>query len=420
MLDAVAAALDRLGVSGARLGVAVSGGADSVFLLHALREVHRGPLVVLHVNHGLRGAASDEDEAFVRRLAGELPCAVVRAGPVEGNLEQFCRRTRLRWFTEWRAVGLVDWVATGHTASDQAETVLLRLLRGTGPTGLRGVLERTKSGLIRPLLGVSREAVREYLTRQGLAWREDASNEDPRFLRNRVRREVLPLLRELSPAVEGHLVRLAGIAGLEEQYWREQIMPGGPVREVKSLREMHPALRRRVLREWIASVKGDLRRVEEQHIGQLERLVMGARGAGSVTLPGVVATRSFGAVRMACPEAADSRYTKEIVLELDEDRLQGDLRVRTWQPGDRFQPAGRSEPILLKRLFQVARIPLWERENWPIVTDGVSIVWSNRFGVSERFLPTGDTRNILRFVARISGLDESIPSPSTSCILRKQ
>jgi tRNA(Ile)-lysidine synthase len=420
VLDGVAAALDRLGVSGATLGVAVSGGADSVFLLHALRTVHRGRLVVLHVNHGLRGAASDEDEAFVRRLAGALQCEVARGEPVEGNCEQFCREERLRRFAAWRAAGVVDWIATGHTASDQAETVLLRLLRGTGPTGLRGVLPRTRSGLIRPLLGASREAVRDYLTRQGLAWREDASNEDPRFLRNRVRRELLPLLRELSPAVEGHLVRLAGIAGLEEQYWREQMAPGGAVREVRALRELHPALRRRVLREWIASVKGDLRRIDEQHIGQLERLVMGARGEGSVTLPGVVATRSFGAVRMACPGAADSRYTEEIVLELDEERLEGKLHVRAWQPGDRFQPAGRSEPILLKRLFQVARIPLWERENWPIVTDGVSIVWSNRFGVDERFLPTGDTRNILRFVARISGLDESISPSSTSCILRKQ
>ena len=420
MLDAVAAALDRLGVSGATLGVAVSGGADSVFLLHALRAVHRGRLVVLHVNHGLRGSASEEDEAFVRRLAGELPCAVARGGPVEGNLEQFCRRTRLRWFAEWREAGLVDWVATGHTASDQAETVLLRLLRGTGPTGLRGVLERTKSGLIRPLLGVSREAVREYLAGQGMAWREDASNEDPRFLRNRVRREVLPLLRELSPAVEGHLARLAGIAALEEGYWREQMPAAAPVREVGALREMHPALRRRVLRDWVAAAKGDLRRMEERHIGQLERLVMDSRGEGAVTLPGVVATRSFGAIRMACPGAADSRYTEEIVLELDEERLQGELRLRAWQPGDRFQPAGRSEPILLKRLFQVARVPLWERENWPIVTDGVSIVWSNRFGVDARFAPNGDTRNILRFTARISRVDESIPSSSTSCILRKQ
>jgi tRNA(Ile)-lysidine synthase len=420
VLDAVAAALNRLGVSGAKLGVAVSGGADSVFLLHALRSVHDGPLVVLHVNHGLRGAASDADEAFVRCLAGDLPCYVAEGGVVVGNLEQSCRRARLQLFSQWRAAGAVDWVATGHTASDQAETVLLRLLRGTGPTGLRGVLPRTKSGLVRPLLGVSREAVREYLRRHGLAWREDASNDDPRFLRNRVRKELLPLLRDLSPAVEGHLVRLAAIAGLEERYWQEQITAGGPVRDVNFLRSLHPALRRRTLRDWISLVKGGLNRIETQHVEQLERLVLQTAGEGTVTLPGVTAVRSFDSVRLSRPGAPEYRYTEEVVLELDEERLQGELRVRVWQPGDRFQPAGRKEPILLKKLFQSARIPLWERKNWPIITDGVSIVWAHRFGADQKFVASVDSRNILRFSAQISGLDESISSSSTSCILRKQ
>jgi len=267
---------------------------------------------------------------------------------------------------------------------------------------------------------VSREDVREYLSCQGLEWREDASNDDPRFLRNRVRKELLPILRNLSPAVESHLVRLAATAGIEERYWQEQMPAGGPVRDVNSLRALHPALRRRVLRDWIASVKGDLNRIETQHLDQLEDLVMRASGEGAVTLPGVSATRSFGAIRMARPGAAEYRYTEEVVLELDEERLQGQLRVRAWQSGDRFQPAGRKEPILLKKLFQSAQVPLWERKNWPIITDGVSIVWAYRFGADERFAATIDTRNILRFSAQISGLDESNSSSSTSCILRKQ
>jgi tRNA(Ile)-lysidine synthase len=420
VLEAVRAALERFHLSGSTLGVAVSGGADSVFLLHALRALHDGPLVVLHVNHGLRGADSDADEAFVRRLAGDLPVYVAEGGAVVGNLEQSCRQARLRLFAQWRAEGLVDWIATGHTASDQAETVLLRLLRGTGPTGLRGVLPRTRSGLVRPLLGVSREAIREYLAARSLPWRDDASNDDPRFLRNRVRKELVPLLRELSPAVEGHLVRLAAIAELEERFWKEQLPPAGPVRDVNSLRRLHPALRQRAFQDWIASVKGDRNRIETQHLRQLEQLVMQAEGEGTVTLPGVSATRSFGAIRMVRPGVPDSRYTEDVVLELDEEKLQGELHVRVWQPGDRFRPAGRREPILLKKLFQIARIPSWERKNWPIITDGVNIVWANRFGVDQRFVVNSDTRNILRFAAQISGLDESISSSSTSCILRKQ
>lgn len=420
MLAAVAAALADLRLSGQSLGVAVSGGADSVFLLHALRRCHDGPLVVLHVNHGLRGPDSDADEAFVRQLADDLPFLSAPSQPVSGNLEQHCRRERLRLFAAWIATGQVQRVATGHTASDQAETLLLRLLRGTGPTGLRGILPATRAGLVRPLLALSRSAIRSYLTENHLPWREDASNASPRFLRNRVRAELLPLLTTLSPAIETHLGRLADTVRLEEEYWQAQLPPPADVLDVNSLRQSPPALRRRILRQSIALAKGDLQRIEKQHLDEVERLVLQPAGDGAVTLPGLTVTRSLDWLRLAGPAAPEYRYTEKVLLDLDGDRLQGPLRVRAWQPGDRFQPEGHAEPLLVKNLFQTARIPLWQRKNWPIITDGVNVVWVYRFGTDAKLVASGNTRNILRIDTQISGLDESIPSSSTSCILREQ
>ena len=182
--------------------VAVSGGPDSVALLLALVEVGAGPLTVGHVNHQLRGGESDADEAFVRELAGRLGLAVAVAAlpPGEGNVEATARRLRYDFL---HSVG--GWVATGHTLDDQAETVLHHLIRGTGLDGLRGIAATGR--VLRPLLTVGRADVREYLGER--PYRVDASNADPAFTRNRIRAEVLPLLRTFNPRVTESLGRLA-------------------------------------------------------------------------------------------------------------------------------------------------------------------------------------------------------------------
>jgi tRNA(Ile)-lysidine synthase len=216
----IRAALQRAGVSGPGV-VAVSGGADSVALLHALAPDRP---TVAHLNHRLRGADSDADAAFVATLYPSLrhpieaiDVAAVAAGD---NLEGTARRVRYDFLARVaREVG-ATWVATGHTLDDQAETVLHRLLRGTGLRGLRGIaaVRELVPGilLVRPMLRVSRADVIAHLTAGGHAWREDATNRDPAFTRNRIRHELLPLLRTFNPAVESVLGRLAVQA--EEQY----------------------------------------------------------------------------------------------------------------------------------------------------------------------------------------------------------
>ena len=212
--------------------VAVSGGPDSVALAHALLGLRRegilGKLVVAHVNHGLRGAESDADEAFVADLVdqwrandrGLLHCRTIHTTTAElaqqlgENIEAIAREHRYEWLAHIASEEEADWVAVGHTADDQAETVLFRLLRGSGLDGLRGMSPRRPlTGvieLLRPLLALRRQDVLAYLQREGLPFREDSSNRDLGFTRNRIRHQMIPQLqRDYNPALTDVLCRLA-------------------------------------------------------------------------------------------------------------------------------------------------------------------------------------------------------------------
>jgi tRNA(Ile)-lysidine synthase len=234
LVTKVGQSLRRFGVGGGMV-VAVSGGPDSVALLRALvasgTHSSAGPLVVAHLNHGLRGAESDGDEDFVRSLCAELGIVAhcesldVRSAAIGANLEATARRLRYDWLAGIaRQVG-AEWVATGHTANDQAETVLHRLLRGAGLAGLRGIAPRreltTGVTLIRPLMSVNRQEVIDYLEEIGQPTRLDSTNLDPALTRNRLRHELLPLLAEqYNPQVIACLCRLAAQA--EEMFVTEE------------------------------------------------------------------------------------------------------------------------------------------------------------------------------------------------------
>ncbi|MBL8237400.1 MAG: tRNA lysidine(34) synthetase TilS, partial [Bryobacterales bacterium] len=300
MLERVEGIISRYNMlpAGSHVGVAVSGGADSVFLLHFLAARGNLELTVLHVNHGLRGADSDGDAAFVEALAGELrlPFSGHRMGAATGNLEQYCRRERMAFFARAMAGGRVGRVATGHTATDQAETVMMRLLRGAGTTGLRGILPVTAEGLIRPLLGVSREEVRGWLRERGYEWREDATNEAEDFLRNRVRRRLLPVMRELDGECEAALGRVAELAWEDEDYWRREAGAvleragrwerGALVLDRRELTGLHRALLGRAVRMGLERGLGSLRRLDRGHVERVMALATGASGEGALDVPG--------------------------------------------------------------------------------------------------------------------------------------
>ncbi len=458
LLERIAEIISRYSMvePGYAVGVAVSGGADSVALLHILFSL--APrwnlrLRVLHLDHGLRGEESREDARFVAALAQALGLPVeIRAADVAGlacrsgeNLEQAARDARFAFFRELLTAGTVDRVALGHTRSDQAETVLYRLLRGAGAAGLAGIRPVTRDGFIRPLIETDRGEILAFLKANNIPWREDSSNLDLRFDRNRIRHQLLPqLVRDWNPALPQVLARMAAVAHDEECYWEAEIdrlAPSFLVREpsavllrLEGLSDLPRAAVRRLIRRAVSEAKGDLRRFDFLHIERLRELAESRTGAGRLRLPGLEAVRSFGWLRLAPPApptpgndyrysvsapgrypipgsgkvicleriAADSTYPFEKSGyntgregELDGSRLSASLELRNWRPGDRFRPGGRRE-AKLKELFQQARIPAWERAGWPVLTSGNRIVWTRRFGVAEGFAPTPGSREVLR------------------------
>ena len=241
MLRALAAALRGLELEGCRIAVAASGGIDSTVLAHALGTlaVRRAlELSIAHVNHGLRGAASDADETFVRELARSLglPFAAERVDPRalvgaarssrgRPTLQEAARRLRDQALRRMARAAGAQHVVTAHTCDDQAETVLLRLLRGSGPAGLGGIPERSRDGVVvRPLLRISRAEIERFARMRGIAWREDASNADPRYARSRLRRDWLPGLRDaFNPRLLRAIAQLAE-AERRESEWIEEIV----------------------------------------------------------------------------------------------------------------------------------------------------------------------------------------------------
>lgn len=421
---------------GARLGVAVSGGADSVALLDILGRLGYR-LHILHVNHQLRGRESDEDEQFVRQLGQQrgIPVEVLRAPPPSSgeNLEQALRRIRYAFFDQARRNLGLDRVATGHTLSDQAETVLLRLVRGAGVQGLCGIHPVTHRGIIRPLLETGRDDVRSYLRQRELPWREDSSNDDLQLERNRIRREILPRIREaLNPRVEEALARAAALAWEDEHEWQRRtgqaVEELGPLRiplvvEAAWLRGLGPALGRRVIRRLLAEAAGSDRRLTMRHMDAVWRLAAAPEGSGRLRLPGAEAWRSLGWIRFGPAGWKSSPAPTEAVLETwGEARLGGwsllvsqsppsdaaacyaeiseldgaaaafPLKLRFRRPGDRFQPAGREAPAKVKELLQRAGIPSWERDEWPMVESGGRLAWCRGFGAAAWAAPRPDTQ----------------------------
>ncbi|PIQ84141.1 MAG: tRNA lysidine(34) synthetase TilS [Candidatus Omnitrophica bacterium CG11_big_fil_rev_8_21_14_0_20_63_9] len=306
----------RLLTSGERVVVAVSGGADSVALLHLLISLPRSwrlSVHVAHLDHGLRPESSDDAE-FVNSLAQrwQVPCTIERRDvrrrcAQEGwSLEDGARRVRYEFLLELAQRHSAGRLALAHTADDQAETVLLRLLRGSGLLGLGAMPpQRQLSGvaLIRPLLGIWRLELLAYLRHVRVGFREDASNRDVRFVRNRIRHELLPLLEQrYNPHVKGLLTQLAEQSRWEYAYleqaaqrqWRRTAKPtaeGGLRIAVDRFARQPKAVQRHLIRQAVRQLKGDLTAFEFKHWREVEQLFLDRPNGTIVHLPGGVRLR---------------------------------------------------------------------------------------------------------------------------------
>lgn len=424
------AELRRLGADTSALLVAVSGGADSVALLDALarwggRQAAGAKLYLAHLNHQLRGAESDEDENFVRELAARwnLPAIIERldvraeAAATGQNLEATARRLRYEFLHCAAQIGETPFVLTAHTQDDQAETVLMRLLRGSGATGLRGIHSTVALAedcqLLRPLLAVTRAEVLAHCEQYGVAYRTDSSNLSAEFMRNRIRHEVLPLLRTFNPRVSEVLARTAELLTVEEAYLdnaaRQSLvtcLTSAGRLSVPALLAQPVALRRRVLRAWGQAAGVSL---ETVHLVALERLASRSQSGRQCELPGGwCVTREFDELRLThaktatLPEAstllpqvwrtagaiefggykfalrrdlaraegeqlaAEASKSSWAVL-LGESSVLDELALRTRQAGDAYVPAGRHRPVKLKTLLIRHKIAKAVRDGYPVL-----------------------------------------------------
>jgi tRNA(Ile)-lysidine synthase len=328
---------DRTILPGSRVGVAVSGGADSVALLRildSLRDELGITLMVAHLNHSLRGSESEADAAFVENLAraGGLRFEqrvedVNAVAEREGwNLEDAGRRLRRRFFEDLVEEGSADRIAVAHTADDQAETLLAHLMRGTGTTGLGGIYP-VAGPVVRPLLAMRRQDLRDYLRSLGQEWREDSTNSDTRRLRARIRKELLPLIeQDFSPTIVGHLNELARFAREEERFWNAFVeelflklarLTDDGVR-IKTVDLLGPlkmptqessasdatadkagastrAVTERLIRRLYEAVRGDRRELGAIHVEKIIALASSLENGCKVELPrGIAVEREFG------------------------------------------------------------------------------------------------------------------------------
>ena len=450
--------------AGDRVGVAVSGGADSVGLLRMLLELRQELGIVpsvVHLNHSLRGAESDADEHFVRELAQENgleffaeTCDIKEyAGQHKLTLEAAARELRYKFFERLLCDGKVAKIATAHTLDDQAETVLLKMLRGAGTRGLAGIYPKLiipqpavdsstqrsvhssqpEKSIIRPFLAIRHAEVENHLRDLSQPWREDSSNRDLRHTRNRIRHEVLPLLQALNPAVRETLSEVAEIARAEESYWSQEVLRllplatasldrggiqiGGPVYHEAPL-----ALKRRLVRAAAHSIGLDL---EFRHIDTLlteqnrGRMQLSANWAAlqdadkiqieptspapanyeyRLPLPGETVVPELESVFHAGFSPAPCDGSERNLA--DSRAVTSPLVIRNWRPGDRFWPAHSKQESKVKELLQDRHITGDVKKQWPVIACGNKVIWMRGFGVHREFLSSNGNGVLIREVQR--------------------
>jgi tRNA(Ile)-lysidine synthase len=442
--------------AGDRIVMAVSGGPDSVALLHALKRLQGDSpdlvyeLTAAHLNHRLRASESERDERFVRALCDrlEVPLAVERAQELRGvrsNLEERARELRYEFLNRVAdRLGAV-FIATAHQADDQSETVMLRLLRGSGAAGLGAIAPRGPGRLIRPFLDVTRKDVIDYLQAIGADYVTDSSNSSAVHLRNRMRTDLLPMLeREYAPGFGGRLVELAREMRELDDFIVEQARCELARRRAVPSRlnlagfgEIYPALASAVLREFLRETLGGLRHIRRVQIETLLRVCTkrGARGS-AVVLPGGWTFRrehEMGILRRGINEpAAAGNFAVDLcsegttivesvglvfsarIIDLSQPgagrsswkaasaqeahfdaEAAGQLTARSFVRGDRIGLFGGGGRRKVHDVFIDGKLPIALRSRWPIVTSGGKIAWIPGFARSPVAIVTPETHKAL-------------------------
>ena len=450
----------ELFVPGQHLLVAVSGGPDSVALLsllHRLVQSWRLTLTVVHCNYGLRGAESDGDESFVRDFCQERHLPLVTHRPLlvkrrqRSSLQAMAREARYAFMRQLAHEVEADRIVVGHTANDQAETVLMWMLRGAGMTGLAGMPYVREDRVIRPLLASTREEVLAYLDQEGLSYRRDSSNEKPLYHRNRIRRELLPVVMKLAPAAVRLLQRQTDVLREDERYL-EQVTSdlvrrlvsraSGGEQQVdrQAFIELPVALQRRLVRAILRTYDAEGRASSLRLVDSVRQIFLKGKSGAQLSLRQALVVLEQDTVRFcslsgACTAAASSGHGQSESLRLsvpvtvywagtnqqihvqrmarreaeqggaapsaqravfDADRCSGPLVVRSWRAGDRFVPQGmKGNSKKLQDFFTDRKVPRQRREALPLLVAPEGILWVVGMRQDERFAVRSETVNCL-------------------------
>lgn len=452
------AAIKRYNMAGpgSAVLVAVSGGADSVAVIHVLDDLKDSlglSLSIAHLNHSLRGSESDEDAAFVEALAGDLGLECVSevtdvrglASAERRSLEDAGHQARRRFLMRVALRLGCDCIATGHHADDQAETVLIRLIRGGGAGGLAGIRPVSSDGFVRPLIHCRRHEIRRYLDDRGIPYREDSSNLDVSFLRNRIRHELIPTLqRNYNPSIVDLLCRTSlNMAEIEDRLSAlgERALEGATVEATAdrmsldsgALRAYDKVIWRYAFQRAYKALAGDARALSHAHLQALVEIVesrptgtvlhlpggiRAERGYGEmqiyrhfprqepayfeseVRLPGLTSLRGLGGTleteltnRAGLPP--DLRTTDSTVEFFDLKAISPPLTVRTRRSGDRIRPFGFRGTKKLKDLLIDLKVPSVNRDRLPVLTDSSGLLWVAGVRRSDRARITPETTRVL-------------------------
>lgn len=448
MLDRVKKTLKKFDMvsQGEKVVLGVSGGADSIAMMHALHEINdpRLELIVAHLNHGIRGEEAKRDADFVREAARKLRLKYFYGevdtpsyGKEQGlSLEEAARILRYRFLHDVSSKQYAKKIATAHTLDDQAETVLMRLLRGSGSRGLSGIPPVLNNTVIRPLIETTRADVEEYLKSRKIAWVEDSTNQSEEHLRNRIRGSLIPDLEQYNPRIKETLAKTADIMRIEEEYVRNEalncfdsvfdISGNDILGNLTIYGGLEAALRYSLLRECIERISSDLRNVSSTHVSATDEFLLSETPSGEIELPGdTVVAKGYDRFIITTRENLDNTFSYQIpavgkwsfpefefiidyvktdelspddesVAHFDPDTAPLPLQVKSFAAGDRFYPLGMMEPKKLQDYFTDIKMPRFMRQRVPLFTCRGEIMWIGGLRIDERFKVRNKDNEVLR------------------------
>jgi tRNA(Ile)-lysidine synthase len=436
---------------GERVVVALSGGPDSTALLIVLTAIAQEQdliLIIAHFNHGLRGAESDEDEKFSRDLSEKMGFAFVSEKMDQEKMgkgispEDFYRQERYNFLNKVAEDYHAQKIAVGHNMQDQAETVLLNILRGSGLEGLKGILPMRDGKFIRPLIEISRREIICFLNEAGIPYRQDSSNENKRYLRNQIRSELIPYLKEkFNPRIEESLAQMAEILRPEDELIRQHVdevlkssfiqrQQNRILLKIAYINKLPLAIRWRLFKTLLESLSPAKNGFSFIHIKSLDNLAQKCESGKRIVLPlGIEARREYDDLIMERRQIVSkqmeyeyamnipgSLYIKErkIIIRselttkgkfdfsgknevyLDLDKIQHPIIIRNRRDGDWFQPLGMQGRQKIKTFFIDHKIPQYRRNEIILLVDRLSVIWIENMHLNDRVKITAETKNILK------------------------